>query len=78
MVLILSMWLLQVQLPSGSLEGNKNHFVTVQYPHSYESKCIPKRLAEYSLLNSISYSPGLLVFYQNLLYNGKANKIERR
>ena len=42
------------------------------------AKDMPKRLAEYSLLNSISYSPGLLVFYQNLLYNGKANKIERR
>ena len=33
-------------------------------------------LAEYSLLNSISCSPGLLVFYQNLLYNGKANKMK--
>ena len=37
---------------------------------------MPKRLAEYSLLNSISCSPGLLVFYQNLLYNGKANKMK--
>ena len=37
---------------------------------------MPKRFAEYSLLNSISYSPGLLVFYQNLLYNGKANKMK--
>ena len=35
-----------------------------------------KRLAEYSLLNSISYSPGLLVFYQNLFYNGEANKMK--
>ena len=42
------------------------------------AKDMPKRFAEYSLLNSISYSPGLLVFYQNLLYKGKANKIERR
>lgn len=42
------------------------------------AKDMPKRFAEYPLLNSISYSPGLLVFYQNLLYNGKANKIERR
>ena len=40
------------------------------------AKSMPKRLAEYSLLNSISYSPGLLVFYQNLLYNGKANKMK--
>lgn len=40
------------------------------------AKDMPKRLAEYSLLNSISYSPGLLVFYQNLFYNGEANKMK--
>ena len=40
------------------------------------AESMPKRLAEYSLLNSISCSPGLLVFYQNLLYNGKANKMK--
>ena len=40
------------------------------------AKDMPKRLAEYSLLNSISYSPGLLVFYQNLFYNGGANKMK--
>ena len=40
------------------------------------AKDMPKRFAEYSLLNSIRYSPGLLVFYQNLLYNGKANKMK--